>query len=112
MAPRPRGCRSARSMEPPSVEKIFAPGLQVEQRPDQEAAVLAPFQVVVDKRADRARIHKVIDAGGAVIELAPYIIDAFALKPARVRRRKHLLLAVGDLFQKLPEHPIAECPRA
>ena len=34
-------------MEPPSVEKILAPGLQIEQRPDQEATVLAPFEVVV-----------------------------------------------------------------
>src|SRR5947199_6471384 len=95
-------------MEPPSVEKILAPGLQVEQRPDQEAAVLAAFEVIVDKRSNRARIHEVIDPGRAVIELAANIIDAFALEPARVRRRKPLLLAVGDLFRQMPGHRLAQ----
>src|SRR3954447_3545237 len=108
MAPGPRGWRSARSMEPPSVEKILAPSLQIQQRPDEEATVLAPFEVVVDERANRALIHKVIDPGGAVIELAANIIDAFALEPARVRRRKPLLLAVGDLFRQMPGHRLAQ----
>src|SRR5690348_1560753 len=108
MGPGPRGGRSARSMESASVEKILAPGLQIEQRPDQEAAVLAAFEVVVDKPPNRAGIHEVVDPRRAVIELAAYIIDAFALEPARVRRRKPLLLPVGDFFRQVPSHRLAQ----
>src|SRR6266852_2832677 len=75
-------------------EKLGKPILQMQQRPDQQTAVFAALEMIVDHPQDGVTIEHLPDARPVAIEHAAHIVDAFALEPARIRRRKPLLFAL------------------
>src|SRR5947209_6027922 len=81
----------------PDSQELLAPAFEVEQRPNQQTAVLRARQVLVDEGGDGVSIEAIVDACVIVQKASPDVIDAFALEPARVGRRKPLLFAFADL---------------
>ena len=62
----------------------------------------------VDPLLNGFRIEIVIDAGFVVEDDFPYVIDALALEPRCIRRRKTLLHAACDILRDVSFHNLTE----
>src|SRR5262245_7994112 len=78
-------------------QKLLAPALEIEQRPDEQAAILRAGEVLVDERCHRMTIEEFVNPRLRFQQPPPDVVDAVALEPAGIRRRKPLLLALADI---------------
>src|SRR5512146_2673201 len=89
-------------------KKLTKPVLQIKQRPDQQPPVLPPLEVVVNECKSRVAVEHLPDMRAVAIERAAHVIDTLTLKPARIRGRKPLLFALGDLGRHMARHHLPQ----
>ena len=69
--------------------------LKVKERPDKQAPVFAPLEMVIDEGLNRGGVEHLKNARLGIIKATAHEIDAFALEPAGVRRAETLFDALG-----------------
>src|SRR3712207_5735465 len=89
-----------------SVGAMRQPLLDVEKRPDQQAAIVRAAQMLLDQRFDGVAIEQLVEARAPLQERSPDEVDALPLEPARVRRREALLFCARHFLRDEACHDI------
>src|SRR4051794_3079601 len=91
-----------------SVRKHLHQILQIDQRPDKQAAVRYSRQMIIDQGLNGGAIEIVVNAGVPIVQELADIIDTFALEPSPIGSREALLFPIGDVLWHVLLHHLTE----